>query len=233
MIPEISVILPTFNEKENILSLISAIEKALEDRPYEILVVDDQSPDGTANIVQEAALTFVRVIMRTQEPGYAKSIDCGIENAKGKILVLMDSDFNHNPKDLPSMLKLIAENDVVSASRFIRGGGMTPLWRSLCSHGFNKFICRLTASKLTDHLFGFLVIRSSCFLQCQREKIFYGFGDYTIRLLYYLQKKSYKIVEVPSVYGQRLSGHGNQDFIKNLYSYTKETLALARQGKIE
>ena len=229
MTPQISIILPTFNERENILPLISAIEEALGNYTYEILVVDDQSPDGTAEVVEAIKNSRVRVIVRSQDKGYAKSILCGIENSKAQTIIMMDSDFNHSPSDLPRMLELLVDNDLVSASRFLKGGAMSPPWRAFASWMFNVFIRRITGSQLTDHLFGFFVIKRAVLSNIPTGDIFYGFGDYGIRLLYYLNKAHAKILEVPSVCGRRRTGTGNRQLFRTFVQYTKETLSLARK----
>lgn len=229
MTPEVSIILPTFNERENILPLIAELEKNLPSYQYEILVVDDQSPDGTAQIVQQSAGPRTRVISRTTDHGYAKSIYEGIRQSKGETLVIMDSDFNHRPCDIPRMIDLLREYEFVVASRFMKGGRMRPLWRSFLSYGFNAFIRRATGSRLKDHLFGFFAFKKHCLKGCALEKIFYGFGDYGIRLLYDLQRNDVRIVEMPAVYGARRSGSGNKRLVQTFIQYVGATLAVARR----
>ena len=155
----ISVIVPTFNERENIASLVCAIHGVLQGLPYEILVVDDQSPDGTAQAVRDLKDPKVRVMVRSADPGYAKSIRCGIENSAGDLLIVMDSDFNHNPSCIPDMVQKLSEYDCVSGSRFLDGGRMTPAWRSVASRLFNAFVRGATGGRMTDNLFGFFGIR--------------------------------------------------------------------------
>ncbi len=229
---DISVILPTFNEKDNILPLIDAIRHQVQGACYEILVVDDSSPDGTAAVVKQCAIPAVRVIVRCDEPGYARSIRRGIEEAKGRVLILMDSDFNHDPAYISSMLRVLCEQDIVSASRFLPGGQMTPLWRSICSQAFNGFIGGVTGSRMTDNLYGFFVIRKDILAGCPFDEIFFGFGDYGLRLLFYLQKQQARILEFPAVYGRRRAGRGNTHLWRMLCQYMGATLALAGKGRI-
>ena len=184
---KISCILPTFNEKDNVLDLIEDIHQRIKDYNHEIIVVDDNSPDGTAQAVRGLNDSRVRVIMRTDCSGYARAIRCGIENATGDSVVIMDSDFNHLPQYILVMIPFLTEYDCVSASRFIKGGQMFPWWRSLCSWLFNGFIRTVTGGTIKDNLFGFFVIKRDVLLRCPWDDIFWGFGDYGIRLLYYLQ----------------------------------------------
>ena len=104
MLDKISVILPTYNEKDNIMPLIMAVHKELLSYEHEIIVVDDNSSDGTYRTVSNAKLPFVKAILREHDRSLAKSIRCGLENASGKVFVVMDSDFNHQPKYLPFMV---------------------------------------------------------------------------------------------------------------------------------
>ena len=229
---KISVILPVFNERENIVPLVRAIQGALRDLPYEILVVDDQSPDGTAQVVKDLQDPQVRVIVRSLDPGYAKSIRCGIENSTGELLIIMDSDFNHDPSCIPDMVQKLSEYDCVSGSRFLAGGRMTPAWRGVASWLFNAFVCGVTGGRMTDNLFGFFGIRREALEGCSYDDIFYGFGDYGIRLLFYLQKNKAKIFEFPAVCGKRLAGHGNRRLFQTFCRYGKATWALAGKGRI-
>jgi dolichol-phosphate mannosyltransferase len=229
MKPEISIILPTFNEAGHILNLIAAIEERLKPFHYEIIVVDDSSNDGTQEIIANAKCPSVALIARNQQRGYAKSICCGIEHSKGNILVIMDSDFNHDPKELPGMLEGLKEYDCVSGSRFLKGGHMSPFWRSLMSQAMNIFIRQQTASVLTDHTFGFFVLKRSCLKDISFDQIFYGFGDYGIRLLYDLQKRSVRILELPARCGLRATGQSHNNFIKTFVQYVGATLALRKR----
>jgi dolichol-phosphate mannosyltransferase len=227
----VSIVLPTFNESSNIRLMIQAIGQELygQGYDYEVLVVDDSSADQTAKIAKDMNKPWVKVIVREADFGFAKSIRCGIEHASGDVLVLMDSDFNHRPEDLVRLLNALGGADCVVASRFIPGGQMKPWWRSMASFGFNQFIRIATKSALTDHLFGFIAVKKSCLINLPFDEIFYGFGDYSIRLLYHLQRRSIKVIEVPGVYGRRLSGQGNKRLVKTFIKYVRATLAVARQ----
>jgi len=229
----ISVILPTFNERENIVSLIPAIHNELRDFPHEILVVDDQSPDGTAQAIMDMRDPAVRVIIRTEERGYAESIRCGIEQATGDILVIMDSDFNHNPRHIPYIVQMLSDYDCVSASRFLNGGQMVPAWRGIASGIFNIFVRQMTGGRMTDNLYGFFGLKREVLRRCSYDDIFFGFGDYGMRLLFYLQQNKAKIFEFPAVCGRRSAGRGNRRYVRMLYRYIKETLALTGKGRIQ
>jgi dolichol-phosphate mannosyltransferase len=101
----VSIVLPTYNEKESICLLVDEIHEKLALYNHEILVVDDNSPDGTYEILQKLNYPFLRPILRTYDKGFANSIRCGVENVAGDIIIIMDSDFNHQPKYLPFMIE--------------------------------------------------------------------------------------------------------------------------------
>ncbi|HAM34805.1 MAG TPA: dolichol-phosphate mannosyltransferase [Elusimicrobia bacterium] len=231
----VSVVVPAYNEKENILPLIKEIRQALAAWRHEILVVDDSSPDGTAALVQTefAGEPAVRVIVRRQDPGLAKSIREGLEQARGDAVVVMDSDFNHEPRYLPIMVDALRHYDGVFGSRFLYGGKMAPLSRHLLSWCFNMFVRLATGGDITDSLYGFFAIRREVMARCDFNLIFWGYGDYCIRLLYYLQRHKAALLQIPIVNGQRRGGTGNSAFLKVFAQYTHATLRLAWEGRLE
>jgi dolichol-phosphate mannosyltransferase len=229
----ISVILATYNERDNILSLIDAIHSELSDFSHEVLVVDDNSPDGTYQAVADGKYPFVKAILRTENRGLAKSIRCGLEHAAGRIFVIMDSDFNHQPKYLPFMIQALSYYDCVSGSRFLYGGKMDTRLRHTLSWIFNVFVRLMTGGLITDSLYGFLAIKRSVIERCKYDDIFWGYGDYCIRLLYYLQKKDVNILQFPAVNGRRRGGEGNRRFFQVFWQYFREVLKLAYKVRIK
>jgi dolichol-phosphate mannosyltransferase len=228
----VSVILPAYNEKANVLPLIDAIQRELAEIAHEIIVVDDNSPDGTYKAVLSLNRPYVKAILRTENRGLAHSIRCGLEHAKGDILVLMDSDFNHQPRYLPFMIQSLSHYDCVSASRFVYGGRMDSRLRHLLSWFFNIFVRVITIGQITDCLYGFLAIKREVLEKCNFDKIFWGYGDYCIRLMYYLQQMHAGVLQIPAVNGQRKHGEGNSKFFKVFVQYTKEVLKLAYRERV-
>jgi dolichol-phosphate mannosyltransferase len=229
--PFVSVIVPTFNEKDNILVLIEKIHDELSDVDHEIVIVDDNSPDGTYNIVNEKKYPFVKTVLRTSDPSLAKSIRTGLENAHGNIFVVMDSDFNHQPKYIPRMVRNLDFYGCVSASRFVYGGLMDSPSRHILSWIFNIFVRTMTGKFVTDNLYGFFAIRKEIMEKLDYDKIFWGYGDYCIRLMYYLQEQGVEILQFPAVNGKRLKGQGNSRFLKVFAQYTRETFSLVWREK--
>ena len=222
----VSVILPCYNESGNILPLIEALHKQLGFCNHQIVVVDDNSPDGTYQLVRDKNYEYVKTILRTTDPSLAKSIRNGIEEANGNVIVVMDSDFNHQPSYIPQMIKNLEYYDCVTASRFLYGGSMNNRFRHLASWLFNIFVRVLTGKSVTDSLYGFFAIKKEVIAKLDYNKIFWGYGDYCIRFMYYLQKQNVTILQIPAVNGERLKGQGNSRFIKTFFQYTIETFKL-------
>ena len=223
----ISIVLPCYNERENIFQLILAIKAELEGYQYEILVVDDNSPDGTYQALFDSTIPNVVPILRTSDRGFAKSIRCGIEMSKGDIIVVMDSDFNHQPKYLRFMVDNMRYYECVSATRFQYGGAMNSRSRHYLSWSFNIFTRMMTGGMVTDSLYGFFAIKRKVLLSLDFNTIFWGYGDYCIRLLFYLQKRDISILQFPAINGERLGGKGNSNFLKVFRQYFIAVFSLA------
>ena len=228
----ISIILPAYNERKNVLLLTKAIHHELMAYNHEILIIDDDSPDGTYQAISSLNLPYARAIRRTKDRGLANSIRCGIENSKGNILILMDSDFNHQPHYLPFMIQALSHYDCVSASRFLYGGKMDGRLRHLFSWVFNVFVRVMTVGQITDNLYGYLAIKKNILEDYDFDKIFWGYGDYCIRLMYYLQKNRVSVLQFPTVNGERKHGKGNSKFFKVLLQYTKEVFKLVYKERL-
>ena len=140
----ISIIVPTYNEAENFCDIIKPIKNNLSEVNAEIIVVDDDSPDGTGTIVEEYIQSTIQnnrhsvsIIHRKNRKGLGAAILNGVENSKGEVVIVMDSDFSHQPDIIPKMLDKIEETqcDVVIVSRYVQGVGIQgwPIKRKLIS----------------------------------------------------------------------------------------------------
>lgn len=246
----VSVILPTYNERDNILDLIDAIVRELEPSgvKYEVLVVDDNSPDGTAQTVQDRfamqevgqnewqspleKMGSVRVIVRTKDKGLAKSIRHGLEMGRGSTLVVMDTDFNHDPAMIPQMVDFLHYYDLVIGSRFVMRGGMEDSLRYKFSFLYNIMLRLLFRTQIQDNLSGFFAVRQERLFQVAPifDKIFYGYGDYFIRLLVVAWRRDWKILEVPVFYILRRHGDSKTGFWRIFRDYTSAVIKLRIQG---
>lgn len=224
---QVSVILPCYNEVGNIVPLIRAVQGQL-DGVSEIVVMDDQSPDGTGEAARQAFADDPTVIVevRTQPRGFAASIRDGIERSHGDRIIVMDTDFNHDPALLKELLRLSPQADMVIASRFCPGGGMERRGYFLASRLYNQFLRAALGTGVHDNLFGYFIIRREVLLSLPFEKIFYGYGDYFFRLLWHVRRRAGRILEIPSFCRSRLSGTSKSSVGSMLASYTIEAIRL-------
>jgi dolichol-phosphate mannosyltransferase len=241
---DVSIVLPTYNERDNICDLIDAIRRELTPTGYryEVVVVDDNSPDGTADVVRlrynvdEAgngwlpsdAYATVRLFVRTQDKGLANSIRDGLLLAQGRTLVVMDTDFNHDPAMIPQMVDLLRYYDLVIGSRFVMRGGMEDRLRYHFSQIYNVFIRAFFQTQIQDNLSGYFAIRRERLyaLAPLFPAIFYGYGDYFIRLLLAAWRHGWKILEVPVFYILRRHGDSKTGFWSIFQQYTAAVLHL-------
>ena len=224
----LSVVLPTYNEVGNIVPLVEAILENVGPRSdVEILVVDDDSPDGTLQAVRDAFPEGPVVpILRTTDRGLAKSIRAGIEASSGERIVVLDTDFTHDPNLIPTMLHLAERFDVVVGSRFCAGGGMPDVPHYLASLVYNWALRIVLRTQIQDSLSGFFAIRRDTLEGLPADAIFFGYGDYFFRLLFFAQRHGASIVEMPVVYDTRRKGTSKSVFWKLLFSYTAAALRL-------
>ena len=152
---KVSVVLPTFNEVGNIVELVRSILQHVPS-PWEteIIVVDDNSPDGTYQAVADAFKDDRRVVakLRTTDRGFAKSIRAGIECATGDQVLVMDTDFTHDPAEIPKLLHVSEVYDLVSGSRFCPGGNMQDTRHYLASLIYNWVLRVILRTQVQDNL---------------------------------------------------------------------------------
>lgn len=215
-----SIILPCYNEKENLKALIPQIHQYVPKDSTEIVIVDDSSADGTVQYFEAIISKNVKIVDRSgKQRSLGASIKDGIQNSEGEIIIIMDSDFNHRPSDLPILIENMKFFDCVVASRFVYGGTMGSRFRHISSWGFNIVTRILTNTRITDSLFGYISIKRKLINTIKLEDVFYGYGDYCIRLLYYLQKQRVTILQIPGVLGDRLYGTQNKKLFSTLVKY--------------
>ena len=222
----IAVIIPTYNERENIMPLIISIEKNLPGA--EIIVVDDNSPDGTGELVKKNRK--VRLITNPEKTGlgraYLKGMDYAVKKLKADVLIEIDADFSHDPKDLPALVKMAEEYDLVLGSRYIKGGSIPkkwPFYRKFLSAAGNSFIRFMLGRKIRDWSTGYRAIRKKVYLDIGNEinqDMFYGY-TFQIGFLYKAMKRGYKIAEVPIHFRDRTKGKSKLglEYLLNTFIY--------------
>jgi dolichol-phosphate mannosyltransferase len=226
---KVSVVLPTYNEVGNIVELVREILAHIpEGWTPEILVVDDNSPDGTYAAAVDAFKDNPAVvpILRTTDRGFAKSIRAGMERATGDQIVVMDTDFTHDPVEIPKLLHVSRVYDIVSGSRFCPGGRMQDTGHYLASLAFNWFGRIILRTQIQDNLGGYFTIARKNLEGLPFDLIFYGYGEYFFRLLHYAQRKGLTVVEIPAQYRARTKGKSKSNFVKMLFTYTKAMIKM-------
>lgn len=209
---ELSIILPTFNESENILLLLDEIERHVK-VPYEAIVVDDNSPDGTWKLVQQYARRHPQVLLlhRTSERGLTSALSAGIARAQGRLLMWMDVDFSMPPERISDLLQAVAQGaDVAVGSRYVRGGGdaraVTPLLT------FQLFLSKVLSilggwflgCAFRDWSSGFIVLKRELI---ENYQLTGDYGEYFIHLICYLiKRRGASVVEIPYVLTPRERG---------------------------
>ncbi|HIE52668.1 MAG TPA: polyprenol monophosphomannose synthase [Armatimonadetes bacterium] len=208
---KVFVVIPTYNERDNIRPLCEQI-LALGGE-WQIVVVDDNSPNGTAAEVQALAEETGRVhlLARPGKLGFASAIKAGFRYALGRepdYVVEMDADFSHDPQYLPQMLARAEGAEVVIGSRYIPGGG-TRRWgllRRWLSRGANQFARWMLGLQVHDCTAGFRCYRSEALRQLDWEAIAVEGYSFLIEMTYRCQQKGYRLAEVPIVFVDRQRG---------------------------
>ncbi|RNC87787.1 MAG: polyprenol monophosphomannose synthase [Winogradskyella sp.] len=208
------VIIPTYNEKENIKEIIEVVFSLPED--FHVLVVDDNSPDGTAQIVktlQKNSQNKVHLIQRKEKNGLGTAYIEGFKWCLAKhykFIFEMDADFSHNPIDLIKLYEAAAQDnaDVVIGSRYIKGVNVVnwPLMRILLSYGASLYVKLITGMRVQDPTAGFVCYRREVLEEINLDKIkFIGYA-FQIEMKFKAYKKGFKIIEIPIIFTDRIRG---------------------------
>ena len=211
-----AVVLPTYNESENIERLIRAVRSAVPG--IDVLVVDDNSPDGTADIAQRIAHEVagepghIEVLRRPGKLGLGSAYREGFARvlaAGADVVVSMDVDFSHDPAVIPAMLRAIDEGaDAAVGSRYVKGGGTLnwPLHRRLLSRWGNLYTGAILGVKVRDCTTGFRAYRASALTAIAPETTRAEGYAFLTELVVRLSRRNLRIVEVPILFADREYG---------------------------
>jgi dolichol-phosphate mannosyltransferase len=209
------LILPTYNEAENLERIVRAsLPELAEAAPeHHVLVVDDGSPDGTGQIADRLAaeLDAVEVLHRSSKQGLGRAYLAGFEHALARgaeLLIEMDADFSHDPRDLPRLIRCAANADLVLGSRYVPGGGVEnwQLYRRALSRGGSLYARVILGVGIRDLTGGF-----KCFRRETLERIDFrnthadGYG-FQIELTYRTCRAGLRVAEIPIVFRDRQEG---------------------------
>ena len=227
---QFSIIIPTYNERENLPILIESILKSLNQHNitnYEIIIVDDNSPDGTGEIAEQLAKQYknIKVLHRPAKMGLATAFLDGVKLAKGNIVALMDADLQHPPELLPELYKAILNGyDMAIASRYIKGGG-TENWstkRKIVSKGaiILAHILFPETRKIKDITSGYFAIRKDIIQNKKLNPI-----GYKIMIEIIVKVKPKRIIEIPFIFKPRTKGRSKLSS-KEFINYLRHLISL-------
>jgi len=206
-----AVVVPTYNEKENIERLVNQILALGLD--LQVIIVDDNSPDGTGQIADRlaAADDHVQVIHRKGKLGLGTAYIAGFKRALAlgaPFVMSMDADFSHDPSYIPAMVSMSRSCDVVIGSRYVKGGGTKDctLPRKLLSRGANLFAKINLGLKTHDCTAGFRCYRRAVLEAIELDTIFSSGYSFLIEMIYRCQKKGFTVGEVPIIFVNRQQG---------------------------
>ena len=234
---QISIIIPTYNESENIIKILHSIGEILpKNIPTQAIVVDDNSPDGTGKIVEDylknvkkIADYTIEIIHRKAKDGLGSAILKGIQQAKGDTIVVMDSDFSHPPQIIPKLIESIKkyQYDIAVASRYIKGGKIQG-W-SLKRKIMSKFATLIAKKGLgidtKDPMSGFFAFKRNIIKGLNIDAI-----GYKILLEILVKTRDVNIKEIPYTFQDREFGSSKLS-IKTIFDYYRSVWKLYRYGK--
>ncbi len=232
---QITVIIPTYNEHDNLLLLLQRVHSALFPINYEILLIDDNSGDGTAELAQSLASQYpVRVIVRKDEKGLASAVVHGLHHASSEIVAVMDADLQHPPELLPALLGAIQGGaQIAVASRYVKGGGCAgwSLLRRLISKTATMLAHLLLPAtrKIRDPMSGYFMLRKGVVTDVELNP-----KGYKILLEILVKGEFTEAVEIPYCFEVRREGESKLrlrqqvDYLRHLYLLMRSSGEFAR-----
>ncbi|MBD3280365.1 glycosyltransferase [Candidatus Dojkabacteria bacterium] len=223
-----TVVIPTYNEKENIEPLLAAIEEVNRGElnsltELTVLFVDDSSPDGTQDEIkkhQDKQSYKVQILSRTEKNGLGRAYIAGFKKAiedGADYIIQMDGDLSHEPKVLPSMVNALEENDFVIGSRYIKGGQL-PKWslmRKLISKGGNLYSRIILGFGIHDYTGGFNGYKRKVLESLKLDDIKSNGYSFQIEMKYRAKKARFKFTEVPIHFQDRT--YGSSKFSRGIF----------------
>lgn len=238
MIPEstsISVVIPSYNERDNITEAITRTAAALGNSLLEVIVVDDNSPDRTWEVVEKLGEPRCRLIRRMDKRGLASALSDGTKAAVGKYVVWLDCDLGIPPEDILKLVERLDEYDIAIGSRYVKGGLDTRnKFRAFLSYVFNCYT-RIVLGYFSfwDWTSGFAAARKEALVQVPLSPD--GFGEYFVEWVYGCLQRKMKIIEVPYRYGLRKTGTSKTDgnilvFLRLSVNYAWRVMRIRMRG---
>ncbi|KAK9826209.1 hypothetical protein WJX81_008657 [Elliptochloris bilobata] len=210
-----SVLLPTYNERENIGIIVALLVKTLEAEKlnFEVIIVDDNSPDGTQDVVRQLQQAYGedRILLRARpgKLGLGTAYMYGLKHARGDFIIIMDADLSHHPKYIPEMIRVQAASghDIVSGTRYAPGGGVAG-WdfrRKLTSRGANVLASTLLQPRASDLTGSFRLYRTDALARLMPACRARGYA-FQMEIMVRACNAGMRVGEVPIVFVDRLYG---------------------------
>lgn len=213
---KVMVILPTYNEAKNLPSMIEQLlALPLDGRCLSILVVDDNSPDGTGRIADEMARSRpgqVEVMHRAGKLGLGTAYVAGFRHAlaaDAAVVIQMDADFSHSPSYVPALIGLLSTSDVAVGSRYVAGGGLDERWglsRRVLSRGGNMYARFITGLRWHDVTAGFKAFNRAALAALDLDRIKSDGYAFQIEVAYACHRKGLRTAELPITFMDRTYG---------------------------
>ncbi|MGO8698678.1 MAG: polyprenol monophosphomannose synthase [Limisphaerales bacterium] len=206
------VIVPTYNERENLPAMAERLARLPV--PVDLLVVDDNSPDGTGQVAEQLAAQSpsVHVLHRAEKNGLGRAYCAGFAWAlqrEFELIMEMDGDFSHNPYDIPRFLEAAQNADLVLGSRYCNGIRVInwPMRRLLLSTAAARYVSIITGMPFTDPTGGFKCFRRYALQSIDLDAVRSNGYSFQIEMTHKLWRKGMRIVEIPIIFSERFQGH--------------------------
>ena len=205
------VIVPTYNERANIPVLVAGL---MQHEQVRVLIVDDNSPDGTGALAEELGRTYngrVSVLHRTTNRGFGRSYIAGMKQALGEdvdVICQMDADLSHDPAQLPDLIAAIGAVDMVIGSRYVPGGTIEnwPFKRHVLSRFANTYIRTVTRVSAHDCTSGYRCWKKSALASLPLDTFFSDGYSFLVEMLFVAHRRGCRIAEVPITFVERREG---------------------------
>ncbi|KXB03761.1 hypothetical protein AKJ35_00410 [candidate division MSBL1 archaeon SCGC-AAA833F18] len=234
---KISVIIPTYNERENLPKLLKKIGKVFEKNKIigEVMVVDDNSPDGTGELAEKLKekYDFLKVIHRREKLGLGSAYLDGFKKSSGELIFTMDSDLSHDPRYLPQFLDATEDADLVVGSRYIPGGEIVGwgAYRKLVSKIAN-FLARLSVrGGVKDVTSGYRCYRRKVLQEIPLDKIQSSGYAFQLEMMYEARKRDFRIKSVPISFVDRRQGKSKLG-VFDILNFLKLTIKLGLKDEV-
>ncbi|MCL7411686.1 MAG: polyprenol monophosphomannose synthase [Methanosarcinaceae archaeon] len=233
----LSVVIPTYNESMNITKLVTLIDSILVENEIdgEIIVVDDNSPDGTGDVVRELMVNYphLRLLSRKKKEGLGVAHMAGYAEAHGDIIVSLDADLSHDPREIPVMLNRIKDGfDMVIGSRYVKGGKVVekPLFNVIASKVAGILAKVGFGVNIDDFTNGYRMFKKEIYESIKTHD--YSKGNvFLAEFVYYAHKNGYKVIEIPTTFVERSAGETKTNVMREAKALIRSIIRVRMEGE--